>query len=176
MQQCHWISALAISAALAFSGPALAKAPSVNAASSRLMQQGNDLLSQNKAGEAADYYESALAADPDNSNAFIGLGRAYEQMGLTGKAISYYRKALIINPNDLTALEASGMAYIAKGSLAKAEDALDKLRRVCRKGCSQAERLAAALSSAQAKGASRPRTVAQQQATPRPKQQKTIKQ
>jgi len=151
MLQRHWISALAISAALAFSGPALAKAPSVNATSARLMQQANDLLSQNRAGEAADLYEAALVADPHNSNAFVGLGRAYERLGQTGRAISYYRKALIISPNDVTALEASGMALIAKGSLSKAQDTLDRLRRVCSKGCVQAERLANALSSAQAK-------------------------
>jgi len=163
MLQRHWISVLAVSAALAFSGPVLAKAPSVNATSSRLMQQANNLLAQNQLNEAADLYESALVADPRNSNAFIGLGRTYEQLGMTGRAISYYRKALNINPNDLTALEASGMALIAKGSLAKAQETLDRMRRVCPKGCVQAERLANALGSAQAKStATRPGRVAAQ--------------
>lgn len=176
MLQRHWISALAISAALAFSGPVLAKAPSVNATSSRLMQQGNDLMSQNRADEAADLYEAALVADPRNSNAFIGLGRVYEQMGLTGRAISYYRKALAINPNDVTALEASGMALIAKGNLSMAQDTLDRLRRVCRKGCVQAERLANALGSAQAKSTAKRSRVTAQSTPRKPAKQQTSKQ
>lgn len=175
MRKSLWISALAISTALAFSGPVLAKSATVNATSARLMRMGNDLMAQNKPAEAVDYYESALAADPNNSNAFVALGRAYEKMGLTGKAIGFYRKALVINPNDLTALEAAGMAYIAKGSLSQAQETLDKLRRICRKGCSEAERLAAAISSAQAKGASRRSTVAEQR-TAAPRKAATSKQ
>ena len=96
-------------------------------------------------------------------------------MGLTGKAISYYRKALTINPNDTTALEASGMAYIAKGNLTLAQETLERLRRVCRKGCSEAERLAAAISTAQAKGASRRSAVAEQR-SPAPGKKPSVKQ
>lgn len=151
MQKRHWISALIVSTALAVTGPACAKPSAVDPASVRMVEQGNSLLTQNKPTEAADLYEAALVADPGNAQAFIGLGRAYERLGQTGKAISYYRKALTINPNDLTALEASGMALIAKGSITKAQATLDKMRRLCRNGCAQADRLSAALSKAQAK-------------------------
>lgn len=176
MLQRHWISALALGAALAVSAPALAKAPQANATSSRLMQQANALMGQNRAAEAADLYEAALTADPRNSNAFIGLGRAYEQLGLTGRAISYYRKALTINPNDVTALEASGMALITKGSLAQAQETLDRLRRVCPRGCVQAERLANALGSAQAKSTATRGRVTAQSAPRRPAKQQTSQQ
>ena len=176
MLQRQWISALALGAALAVSAPALAKAPQANATSSRLMQQANALMGQNRAAEAADLYEAALTADPRNSNAFIGLGRAYEQLGLTGRAISYYRKALTINPNDVTALEASGMALITKGSLAQAQETLDRLRRVCPKGCVQAERLANALGSAQAKSTATRGRVTAQSAPRRPAKQQTSQQ
>lgn len=176
MLQRHWISALALGATLAVSAPVLAKAPVANATSARLMQQANALMGQNRSLEAASLYEAALAADPRNSNAFIGLGRAYEQQGLTGRAISYYRKALTINPNDLTALEASGMALIKKGSLAQAQETLDRLRRVCPKGCVQAERLATALGSAQAKSASNRGRVTAQSTPRRPARQQTSKQ
>ena len=172
----HWIAALALGAALAVSAPALAKAPQANATSSRLMQQANALMGQNRAAEAADLYEAALTADPRNSNAFIGLGRAYEQLGLTGRAISYYRKALTINPNDVTALEASGMALITKGSLAQAQETLDRLRRVCPKGGVQAERLANALGSAQAKSTATRGRVTAQSAPRRPAKQQTSQQ
>lgn len=175
MLQRHWISALALSAALAVSVPALAAAPVANPASSRLMQQANTLMGQGRIMEAVDYYEAALAADPRNSNAFIGLGRAYERQGLTGRAINYYRKALAINPNDLTALEATGMALISKGSLTQAKETLDRLRRVCPKGCVQAERLANALSNAQAKSSARKAGVTAQNA-PRPAAKKVTKQ
>ena len=176
MLQRHWISALALGAALAVSAPALAQAPVANATSSRLMQQANALMSQSRAAEAADLYEAALVADPRNSNAFIGLGRAYERMGMTGRAISYYRKALTINPNDVTALEASGMALITKGSLAQAQETLDRLRRVCPKGCVQAERLANALGSAQAKSTANRGRVTAQSAPRKPARQQTSRQ
>lgn len=139
---------------VSLASPAAMARATVNATSARLASQGDALLIQGKPADAIDLYETALAADPKNVDAFVGLGKAYEKQGLTGKALSFYRKALVINPNDLDALEAQGLAMIAKGQVAKAQTALDRLSRICRGGCTQKDRLDAAVTAAQAKSAS----------------------
>jgi tetratricopeptide (TPR) repeat protein len=140
--------------AITVASPVAVARTNVSATSSRLAAQGDMLVSQGQPANAVDFYETALVADPKNVAAFVGLGKAYEKQGLTGKALSFYRKALVINPNDLGALEAQGLAMIAKGQLAKAQASLDRLRRICRSGCVQKDRLEAAVAAAQAKNAS----------------------
>lgn len=143
-------------AAVSVSGVALGQSDSqaIKPASTRLSQAGNALLGQGKPAAAIDQYETALAVDPRNSAAFIGMARASQALGLPGKAVKYYREALSLDPNDLTALEEQGKALVERGATARANVNLVRLRELCQSDCVQAQRLAAVI----AKGPPRPQT------------------
>lgn len=141
-------------------GLAQASALAIKADSQRLTLSANSQLSARQASAAADLYEAALAADPKNVAAYIGLGRAYETLGLPGKALSYYREALEVEPNNLDALEAQAAGLIGKGKLPQAELNLDRIRKVCKNDCAAARRVSTLIASAREKGAAvTPKTV-----------------
>src|ERR1700740_76310 len=48
--------------------------------------------------EAADLFSEALAKDPNNAEAYLGLARVSVD-GFDGKAVAYLRKAIEIDPN-----------------------------------------------------------------------------
>ena len=109
------------------------------------LKLGESLLAAGKPQEATDQFEAALAADPRNRRAYIGLARAAEAEGLPGKAVRFYREALEIDPNDLAALELQGMALVERGAKARAESNLERVKKLCDGPCPQADRLAAAI-------------------------------
>lgn len=111
----------------------------------RMMKAGEAQLAAGNADAATDSFEAALAADPRNRRAYIGMARAAEAQGLPGKAVRFYREALEIDPNDLAALELQGMAFVERGAKARAEDNLERVRKLCEADCPQADRLAAAI-------------------------------
>lgn len=119
------------------------------------LKAGEALLAQGKAQDATDLFEAALAADPRNRQAYIGLARAAEADGLPGKAVRFYREALEIEPNDLAALELQGVALVERGAKARAESNLERVKTLCDGPCPQADRLAAAI----ARGPKTPPTV-----------------
>jgi tetratricopeptide (TPR) repeat protein len=129
--------------------PLLAKPAATISPSQALAARAQGALAQNKTADALDLYEAAVAANPKNTNAYVGLGRAYEAAGMQGKALRYYRLALDINPNDVSALEAQVAGMMAKGAPSKAQVPLDRLRKLCPKGCASLTRADAAF----AKGA-----------------------
>ncbi len=110
--------------------------PSTNPRSVALTQAGDLALTQpDKANEAADNYETALALDPRNRAALTGLARAAMKQDLPGKAIHYYREALALMPNDVAALEGQGEAMVTKGAFAKANENLAKIKSICVAAC-----------------------------------------
>jgi Tfp pilus assembly protein PilF len=119
-----------------------------------LLQQGEAVLAQGQSQAATDLFEAALAVDPRNRRAWLGLARAAEAEGLPGKAVRFYREALAIEPGDITVLELQGLAMVERGARARAEDNLERVRRLCgTAACPSGDRLAAAI----ARGAT-PRT------------------
>jgi Tfp pilus assembly protein PilF len=110
-----------------------------------LLKAGEARLAKRETQAAADLFESALAADPRNRRAYLGLARAAEAEGLPGKAVRFYREALAIEPNDPVALELQGIALVERGAKARAESNLDRLRKLCTASCPSADRLAAAI-------------------------------
>jgi tetratricopeptide (TPR) repeat protein len=145
--------------ALLFSGSVYAKNADTASPSQALMARGQNAFAQGKTSEALDLYEAAVAADPKNGAAYVGLGRSYEAVGMQGKALRYYRLALDINPNDLAALEAQATGMMAKGAPSKAQDSLDRIRKLCPKGCPSLTRADAALSKAAQKTGANTRLV-----------------
>ncbi len=122
-----------------------------------LVRAGDQKLARGEHQAAIDSYETALAVDPRNVKAYLGLARASEALGLPGKAIRFYREALAIDPNDVLAIEAQGLAYLERGARGRAEANLERLRRICAAPCPAAERLATAMARGGAVAAAAPK-------------------
>ena len=95
--------------------------------------------------EATDYLESALAVDPRNRRAYIGLARDAQSQKLPGKAIKFYGEALTLEPNDVDALAGQGEAFVQRGAVERAKKNLERVRSLCKDQCAQATTLAAAI-------------------------------
>lgn len=115
------------------------------------LQAGEEQLSARNTADAIRNFEAALAADPRNRQAYIGLARSAEADGLPGRAVRYYREALEIDPNDLTALELQGIAFVERGAKTRAEDNLARVKTLCNAPCPAADRLSAAIAKGPAK-------------------------
>lgn len=94
---------------------------------------------------AAETLETALAVDPRNRAALVTLGQVALARGFSGQAIRYYREALLLEPNDVDALKGQGEALVAKGAVERARQNLARIRKLCTKGCNEANVLAAAI-------------------------------
>ncbi|MFN3592472.1 MAG: tetratricopeptide repeat protein, partial [Thermaurantiacus sp.] len=108
-------------------------------------QAGEGLLARGEHQSAIDHFETALAVDPRNVRAYLGMARAFEGLEMPGRAIRFYREALAIEPNDVLALEAQGHAFLARGATGRAEANLERLRKICASPCPAADRLASAV-------------------------------
>ena len=117
----------------------------IDARSVALAQQGQALNAQARYNEATDMFETALAVDPRNRQAYIGLARAAEGQKLPGKAIKFYFEALKLEPNDIVALAGQGQALVQRGAMDRARRNLDKIRTLCGANCPQAAPLVAAI-------------------------------
>ena len=117
----------------------------IDARSVALTQQAQALNAQGHYAEATDLLESALAVDPRNRAAYIGLARAAEGEKLPGKAIKFYYEALKLEPNDIDALAGQGEALVQRGAVERAKQNLDRVRTLCHNACPQAAQLAAAI-------------------------------
>jgi Tfp pilus assembly protein PilF len=110
-----------------------------------LTEQAQAHSAAGRHNEATDLLETALAIDPRNRAAFIGLARVAQAQRLPGKAIRFYAAALQIEPNDVNALAGQGEAYVQRGAVDRARRNLERVRTLCAQNCSQATTLAAAI-------------------------------
>ena len=94
---------------------------------------------------ATDSYETALALDPRNRAAYIGLAKVARLQGLSGKAIRLYREALLLDPSDVNALAGQGEAMVQKGAVEKAKENLARVQTLCNGACAPASELSAAI-------------------------------
>lgn len=116
-------------------------------ASIKWTETGEAALARGQAPAAIDAFETALAVDPKNARAFLGIAHAYDAQALPGRAIKYYREALALEPNDLGALEGQGKALIARGASTRARVNLDRIKFLCKTDCAAARRLETALAA-----------------------------
>jgi tetratricopeptide (TPR) repeat protein len=117
----------------------------IDARSLQWLAKGKAAEAAGKLDEATDDLETALAVDPRNRGAYVALGDVAHQRGLNGKAIRHYRDALELDPNDRAAISGEGRALLAKGAVRLAKDELDKLQKLCKGACPEAQQLAAAI-------------------------------
>ncbi|HEY0413632.1 MAG TPA: tetratricopeptide repeat protein [Allosphingosinicella sp.] len=139
------LSAAIILATVAGAGYGQKPDDQIDARSVELTRQGQALSAQGRFEEATDVLESALAVDPRNRQAYIGLGRAAQGEKLPGKAVKFYVDALKLEPNDLAALEGQGEALVQRGAVERAKRNLERIRALCKGACPQAAALAAAI-------------------------------
>lgn len=159
--------AIALSLALACAGSALIGKPQplvVDPRSAAMAQQAATAQAAGRLEEAVGLYETALAVDPRNRAAYIGLGRVAQKQGLSGKAIRLYRLALALDANDTVAIAGEGEALASKGAIERAKQNLAQVKQKCAGACPEATRLADAITTAQQKP-----VVQAQAVTPEPK-------
>lgn len=125
----------------------------VDPQSMALLAEGDALYKNGDLVEARGWYETALAVDPLNRAAFVGLARIAEKQGLKGKSIKLYNEALEIDPNDLAIIAAQSDVMLSKGAIEAAQKNLGRLRILCRTDCSAADKLAIAIDKAKEKPA-----------------------
>ena len=111
----------------------------------QLARQATSLYSAGKLDDAESTYETALAVDPRNRAAFVGIARVAEKQKLHGKAIRMTNRALQLEPNDIDAIAVQGEAMVELGAMARAKANLQKLQSLCRQGCPQVAQLSAAI-------------------------------
>jgi len=66
----------------------------------QLYENGILLHNQGKFAEALEYYDKALAIDPQNSNVLSNKGLSLHNQGKFAEALEYYDKALTLNSQD----------------------------------------------------------------------------
>ena len=80
---------------------------------------------------ALDAFNKVVAKDPGNANAQNYLGYTYRKSGQLDLAFKHYEEALRLNPKHRGAHEYMGEAYLMVNNLAKAEEQLKELDRIC---------------------------------------------
>jgi Flp pilus assembly protein TadD len=80
---------------------------------------------------ASDLLSKAAAAEPTNADIQNWLGFAQRKQGNLNAAFAAYNEALRLNPDHKAAHEYIGEAYLMAGNLAKAEQHLAELQKLC---------------------------------------------
>lgn len=86
---------------------------------------------------ALDRFGRALARDPNNADIHNYLGYAYRKSGNLNAAFKSYGEALRLDPEHKGAHEYLGEAYLMVSDLAKAEEHLAALDRICFFSCEE---------------------------------------
>ena len=140
------LSAAIVLATLASAGQGQRADDQIDARSTALAESAQGLSAAGRHNEAIDALESALAVDPRNRTAYIGLARVAQAQKLPGKAIKLYYEALKLEPNDVNALAGQGEAMVQRGAVERARTNLAKIKTLCADPCAQATSLAAVIS------------------------------
>jgi len=90
---------------------------------------------------------SAALRDTRNADIQNHLGYAYRHAGRLELAFKHYRRALELNPRHRGAHEYAGEAYLMVNDLAKAEEHLAALQRICLIPCEEYEDLKNAIAA-----------------------------
>ncbi len=76
---------------------------------------GETLLTTGRAKEAVQAFRRALAADPDDFQALLGLGRASDDAHDDAPAEAAFRKAIVLQPSSFAAHNQLGAYFAARG-------------------------------------------------------------
>jgi len=93
--------------------------------------EGKKAIEAKEWKRAADLLSKAAAAEPLNADIQNWLGFAQRKQGNLDAAFTAYDKALKLNPSHKAAHEYIGEAYLLTGNMAKAEQHLAELQKLC---------------------------------------------
>lgn len=114
--------------------------------STYLVGEGNSALDEGDLSTARDLFEQAVVSDPQNIDAYLGLGKTHFEADIYPTSLKYYDIALSIDPTSLSALEGQTYVYLAGDSLKAARDNLTKLETICfSDGCAEVDRVTSAI-------------------------------
>lgn len=85
--------------------------------------------------EAVELLGRAAAVEPENADVYNYLGYAERHRGNLDAAFKHYERALALDPKHRGAHEYVGEAYLVVGDLAKAEEHLAALDKLCFFSC-----------------------------------------
>jgi Flp pilus assembly protein TadD len=130
--------------ALALPGRAAVAAPTESVPASRASAPedadyaaGKQAITAGNWQVAADAFSRVVARDAGNANAHNFLGYAYRKSGKLDLAFKHYEEALRLDPKHRGAHEYIGETYLLTNNLAKAEEHLKALDRICFFGCEE---------------------------------------
>ena len=90
--------------------------------------QSKLVAEEKDAARSVVYFENWLKRQPDDPEAFFGLGLAQKRMGGLDRAIESFSKAASLAPQDGEILRELGGAYLLKGYLPEAQKSLEGAR------------------------------------------------
>jgi tetratricopeptide (TPR) repeat protein len=106
---------------------------------------GKRAIVAGKWNEAINALTSAGLRDARNADIQNYLGYAYRRLRQFDPAMRHYQQALTLNPRHRSAHEHLGEAYLVQGDLAKAEEHLTALERICLIPCDEYDDLKRAI-------------------------------
>ncbi|SHK40871.1 TPR repeat-containing protein [Bradyrhizobium lablabi] len=96
---------------------------------------------------AINAFTAAALRDSRNADIQNYLGYAYRRLRQLDPAMRHYQQALMLNPRQRSAHEHLGEAYMMQGNLAKAEEHLAALERICLIPCGEYDDLKQAIAA-----------------------------
>ena len=137
----RWAAGLALAAALAASGGPPSYAvdweSDPQAAADPEYAAGKLAIEARDWGAAIKSFSSAALRAPKNADIQNYLGYANRNAGDLGAAFKHYQRALELDPKHRGAHEYIGEAYLMANNVAKAEEHLAALERICRLPCEE---------------------------------------
>ena len=136
----RWIVWLAFAATAGSAAPVFAEPTETKpeaAATDPDYTAGKQALDRKDWSQAARRFKQAAFRDPDNADLENYLGYSYRDLGQLDAAFEHCRRALELNPRRRGAHEYAGEAYLMVGDLARAEEHLAALRRICLLPCEE---------------------------------------
>ena len=117
---------------------------------------GEEAVKRSDWREAITRLEKVVERDERNANAWNLLGFAHRNLGEMEKSFANYERALALDPQHKDAHEYVGEAYLQVGNLAKAEEHLRALDKICWMPCEQYSELKEKIEAFKRKTASPP--------------------
>ncbi len=114
--------------------------------STALVGEGNSALATRDYNTALARFEQAVVADPQNIEAYVGLGSLYFELKSFSLSLKYFDIALSLDTTSMRIIELTADSHLAAESLEEVEEIRKKMETICLAGsCEELERLNQAL-------------------------------
>jgi Flp pilus assembly protein TadD len=102
---------------------------------------GKQAMEKKNWREAVRRFNQSVLRAPDNADLYNFLGFSYRNLGQLDFAFRYHGRAIELNPRHRGAHEYIGEAYLMVNNLAKAEEHLAALEKICLLPCEELDDL-----------------------------------